>query len=282
MYLSDKDLKFLGEQAAKVRKKIIEMLLEAGSGHSACSLGMADIFTALYFHILEHDPKNPYWPERDRLVVSNGHVDPAQYAAMAYAGYFPLKEIKTLRKINSRLQGQPHRCSLPGIEVSSGPLGLGLGQAAGMALAARLDRKKYRIYCLMSDAEQQEGGTWEAAMFIGKNKLTNLTAIMDRNGIQISGYTEDIMPLEPLREKYEAFGWHVLEIDGHNFEQIIDAVNESKAVHYKPTLIIAHTIPGKGVGFMEGDSTWHGKSPNKTEAERALAELRTLKGKIRS
>ncbi|OGY56616.1 MAG: transketolase, partial [Candidatus Colwellbacteria bacterium RBG_13_48_8] len=240
MYLSDKDLKFLGEQAAKVRKKIIEMLLEAGSGHSAGSLGMADIFTALYFHILEHDPKNPYWPERDRLVVSNGHVVPAQYAAMAYAGYFPLKELKTLRKINSRLQGQPHRCSLPGIEVSSGPLGLGLGQAAGMALAARLDRKKYRIYCLMSDAEQQEGGTWEAAMFIGKNKLTNLTAIMDRNGIQISGYTEDIMPLEPLREKYEAFGWHVLEIDGHNFEQIIDAVNESKAVHYKPTLIIAH------------------------------------------
>jgi len=282
MYLNDKERKILEDQANKIRKKIIETLESAGSGHSAGPLGMADIFTALYFRILNHNPKDPDWVDRDRVVLSNGHIVPVQYAAMAYAGYFPISELKTLRQISSRLQGHPHRGSLPGIEVTGGPLGNGLGQAAGMALAARMDKKKHRIYCLLSDGEHQEGATWEAAMFIGKEKLSNLTGFIDRNNIQIDGYTENVMPLEPLKEKYEAFGWHVLEIDGHNFEQIISAVSEAKAIAYQPTMIIAHTIPGKGVSFMEGKYEWHGKPPTKEQAQKALAELRTLGGKIKS
>jgi transketolase len=282
MALTEKKIKFLEEQANKIRQTIIETLVEAGSGHSAGPLGMADVFTAFYFHILNHDPKNPDWPERDRLILSNGHICPVRYVAMAYAGYFPLQELKTLRKINSRLQGHPHRTSLPGVETTSGPLGSGLSQAAGVALAAKLDNKKFRVYCFMSDGEQDAGNIWEAAMFIGKYRLNNLTALIDRNNIQIDGYTENVMPLEPLKEKYESFGWHVLEIDGHNFEQIIDAVNEAKAIFEQPTVIIAHTIPGKGVSFMERDYLWHGKPPTKEEGERALKELRTLGGKIES
>jgi transketolase len=282
MYLDEKERRFLKETANKIRKKIIDIVEDAGSGHIAGPMGMADVFTALYFHILKFDPKNPCWEDRDRLVLSNGHIAPVQYTTMAYAGYFPVKELKTLRKLHSRLQGHPHREVLLGIEVSSGPLGEGLAQAAGMALAARLDNKKHRIYCVMSDGEQQEGSVWEAAMFIGKNKLANVTAIMDRNSIQTDGYTENVMPLEPLREKYEAFGWHVLDIDGHNFEQIVDAVNEARAINYQPTLIIAHTIPGKGVSFMEGDYKWHSKSPNREEERKALIELRTMQGKIKS
>ncbi|PIR98210.1 MAG: transketolase [Candidatus Colwellbacteria bacterium CG10_big_fil_rev_8_21_14_0_10_42_22] len=282
MYLSEKEQEFLEKTANKIRRKIVEALEDAGSGHSAGSLGMADVFTALYFHVLKHDPKKPNWENRDRLILSNGHIVPVQYVAMAYAGYFPLKELKSLRKIHSRLQGHPHRETLPGIDATSGPLGAGLSQAAGMALAARLDGKKHRIYCLMSDGEQQEGLIWEAAMFIGKNKLSNITAIIDRNNIQIDGLTEDVMPLEPLREKYEAFGWNVIDIDGHNMEEIIDATNEAKAISYQPTLIIAHTIPGKGVSFMEYDFNWHGKVPNGQEKERAIKELRSIKGKIRS
>lgn len=280
--LHEKRAKELEEIANLIRQTIIETLLEAGSGHSAGPLGMADIFTAFYFHILKHDSKNPSWEERDRLLLSNGHICPVRYVTMAYAGYFPKEELKTLRKINSRLQGHPHRTSLPGVETTSGPLGSGLGQAVGAALAAKLDNKKYRIYCFMSDGEQDAGNTWEAAMFAGKNKLNNLTALIDRNNIQIDGFTEYIMPLEPLKEKYESFGWHVLEIDGHNFEEIGDAVNEAKAIYEKPTVIIAHTIPGKGVSFMERDYRWHGKPPNKEEADMALAELRTLGGKIKS
>lgn len=278
--LTDEKVKFLKETANKIRESIIEMLVEAGSGHSAGPLGMADVFTAFYFHILKHDPKNPDWKERDRLVLSNGHICPVRYAAMAHVGYFPTEELKTLRKINSRLQGHPHRGSMPGLETTSGPLGSGLSQAIGMALAAILDRKKYRIYAFLSDGEHDEGNTWEAIMFAGKNKLNNLTAVIDRNNIQIDGFTENIMPLEPLREKYESFGWHVLEINGHSFEQIVDAVNEAKVIHEKPTVIIAHTIPGKGVGFMENDYLWHGKPPDKEEARKALRELRTLGGKI--
>jgi len=243
---------------------------------------MADIFTAFYFHILNHNPKKPNWEERDRLILSNGHICPVRYVTMAYAGYFPLSELKTLRKIDSRLQGHPHRTSLPGLETTSGPLGSGLGQSVGVALAGKMDNKKYQVYCLMSDGEQDAGNTWEAAMFAGKNKLNNLTALIDRNNIQIDGYTENIMPLEPLKDKYESFGWHVLEIDGHNFEQIVDAVNVAKAVYEKPTLIIAHTIPGKGVSFMEKDYLWHGKPPTREEANVALKELRTLGGKIQS
>jgi transketolase len=280
--LHDKKIKLLEEIANRIREKIIETLVEAGSGHSAGPLGMADVFTAFYFHILKHNPKNPNWAERDILILSNGHICPVQYATLAYAGYFPLEELMTLRKLGSRLQGHPHRGSLPGVETTSGPLGSGLSQACGVAFAHRIDGTKNRVYCLMSDGEQDEGNTWEAAMFAGKYKLSNLTAVMDRNNIQIDGFTENIMPLEPINEKYESFGWHVLEVDGHNMEQIVDAVNVAKAIYEKPTLIIAHTIPGKGVSFMEKDYLWHGKPPTKEEAKIALQELRTLGGKIRS
>ncbi len=282
MHLTDDQIKFLEEKANKIRQDIIEMLVEAKSGHSAGPLGMADIFTALYFNILNHDPKNPSWEERDRLVLSNGHICPVLYSAMAEAGYFPVEELKTLRKYGSRLQGHPHRTKLPGIETSSGPLGEGLSQACGMAYAARMDGKKWRVYCLMGDGEQDEGQIWEAMMFAGKNKLHNLTAIIDRNNIQIDGFTEDVMPIEPLKDKYEAFGWHVIEVNGHNFEEFIDAVDQAKAIFEKPTLIIAHTIPGKGVDFMEFKYEWHGKPPKPDEAKVALAELRTLGGKITS
>lgn len=282
--LHDKKLQLLEEMANRIREDVVKMLVEAGSGHSAGSLGMADIFTAFYFHILNHDPKNPGWPERDRLVLSNGHICPVLYAALAHAGYFPLEELMTLRKINSRLQGHPHRNSLPGIETTSGPLGSGLSQAIGMALAARLDGKKSRIYCLTSDGEHQEGNYWEAVMFAGKqkSKLNNLTAIIDRNNIQIDGFTEDVMPLEPLREKYESFGWHAIDVNGHDILEFVAAANEAGAIYEKPTVIIAHTIPGKGVSFMENRFEWHGKPPNPEEAKKALAELRTLEGQIKS
>lgn len=282
MELHDKNIKFLEETANSIRQDIIKMLVRAGSGHSAGPLGMADVFAAFYFHILNHDPQRPDWPERDRLVLSNGHICPVLYATLARAGYFPLEELKTLRQINTRLQGHPHRGTLPGVETTSGPLGSGLSQAIGMALAARMDGKRNRIYCLLSDGEQQEGNNWEAVMFAGKQKLSNLTAVMDRNNIQIDGFTENVMPLEPLKAKYEAFNWHVLEIDGHNLESIVAAVAEARAIHEKPTLIIAHTIPGRGVSFMENDYVWHGKPPKPEEAKKALKELRTLGGKIRS
>lgn len=280
--LSTHELEKLEEKANLIRQDIIKMLVEAGSGHSAGPLGMTDIFTAFYFHILNHDPKKPDWAERDRLILSNGHICPVRYATMAHAGYFPISELKTLRKLGSRLQGHPHRTALPGIETTSGPLGSGLSQATGLALAGKMDNAKWRVICLMSDGEQDEGNTWEAAMLVGKYKLHNLTALIDRNNIQIDGFTENIMPLENLKAKYEAFNWHVLEIDGHNTLEIIDAFDQAKAIFEKPTVIIAHTIPGKGVGFMENKYEWHGKPPNKEEAKKALAELRTLQGKIRS
>ncbi len=281
--LTEEKLVYLELLANKIRKKIIEVLLEAGSGHVAGSLSMTDILTALYFHILNHNPKAPDWVKRDRVVLSNGHICPALYVTLAYAGYFPLEELKTLRKINSRLQGHPHRISLPGIETSSGPLGSGLSQAIGLALAAKLDHQKHWVYCLTSDGEHQEGNHWEAVMFAGKQKfnLNNLIVIVDRNNIQIDGYTEEVMPLEPLKEKYEAFNWHVIEIDGHNILDFVAAVSEAKAIFEKPSVIIAHTIAGKGVSFMEYDYHWHGKSPNKEQAKAALKELRTLGRKIK-
>jgi transketolase len=265
-----------------VRQDIIEMLVEAGSGHSAGPLGMSDVFTALYFNILSHDPKNPEWEERDRLFLSCGHITPVRYAVMAEAGYFPKEELKTLRKLGTRLQGHPEREKLPGVESTSGPLGSGLAQAAGYAYASRMDKKKFRTYCICSDGEHGEGNHWEAVMFAGKYNLGNLTLIVDRNNIQIDGPTEDVMPLEPFADKYKAFNWSVLEIDGHNMGSIIDACNESKTNSYNPTVIIAKTIPGKGVDFMEYDFNWHGKPPNKEEAKKALDELRTLGGKIKS
>jgi transketolase len=280
--LHEKKLKFLEEKANEIREDLIHTLVAAGSGHSAGPLGMADIFTAFYFHILKHDPKRPDMADRDRLVLSNGHICPIQYVALAHAGYFPVAELMTLRKLGTRLQGHPHRGTLPGVETTSGPLGSGLSQAIGMALAARIDKKKHHVYALLSDGEHDAGNTWEAIMFAGKNRLANLTAVIDRNNIQIDGYTEDIMPLEPLREKYESFNWHVLDVDGHNVGAFVAAVNEAKAVYEKPTVIIAHTIPGKGVSFMEGDYSWHGKPPNAEEAKRALTELRTLHGRIKS
>jgi len=269
-------------KANDIREDIIQMLLEAKSGHSAGPLGMADVFTALYFHILNHDPENPKWAGRDRLVLSCGHICPVLYASLAESGYFPKKELMTLRKLGTRLLGHPHNLALPGIENSSGPLGQGLSQAIGMALSARMSGNSHRIYCISSDGEHNEGQIWEALMFAGKNKLNNLTVILDRNNIQIDGYTEDVMPLEPLRAKYEAFNWHVIEIDGNNIQQIIDACMEAKAIYEKPTIIIAHTIPGKGVSFMEYKFEWHGTPPNKEQAAKALQDLRTLRGAIKS
>ncbi len=280
--LHDKKLKFLEEKANHIRQSIIEMLLTAGSGHSAGPLGMADIFTAMYFHVLKHNPQKSDWADRDRLVLSNGHICPVLYATLAHAGYFPLQELGTLRKLGTRLQGHPHRGVLPGLETTSGPLGSGLSQAIGMALSARLDNKRHRIYCLMSDGEHDAGNIWEAVMCAGKYRLNNVTGIIDRNNIQIDGVTEEVMPLESLRGKYESFNWHVIEVDGHNIAQFVAAINEAKAIYEKPTVIIAHTIPGKGVSFMEGDYRWHGKPPNKEEAKKALHELRTLQGRIKS
>jgi transketolase len=279
-YLTEDSETRLIAQARAVRETIIQMLVAAGSGHTAGPLGMADIFTAFYFHILNHNPKDPHWVERDRLILSNGHIVPVRYAAMAHAGYFPIEECLTLRKFKSRLQGHPEREVLPGVETTSGPLGSGLSQAAGIAYAARMDGKKFHTYCLMSDGEQQCGNIWEAAMFAGRNRLANLTAVIDRNNIQINGMTEDVMPLEPLRDKYESFGWHTLEINGHNMEEIVDAVETAKAVTEKPTVIIARTIPGKGVPEIEYDFRWHGKPPTKAEAEQFLIALRSLGGQV--
>jgi transketolase len=282
-YLTEEKEKFLIAKAEAVRETIIQMLISAGSGHTAGPLDMADIFTAFYFHILNHDPKNPEWAERDRLILSNGHIVPVRYAAMAHAGYFPIEECLTLRKFGSRLQGHPERERLPGVETTSGPLGLGLSQAAGIAYAAKMDGKKFRTYCCMSDGEQESGIVWEAAMFAGKNKLQNLTAIIDRNNIQINGMTEAVMPLEPLRDKYEAFNWHVLEINGHNMEEILDAVETAKTIYERPTLIIAHTIAGKGIPEIEHDFKYHGYAPGGIkEEEKFLAELRTLNGQVDS
>ena len=283
--LTKEKIKELEEKANTIRESIIEMLLAAGSGHTAGALGMADIFTVLYFHTLKHDPKNPKWLERDRLVLSNGHICPVLYATMAHAGYFPVSELKTLRKFGSRLQGHPEREFLPMLETSSGPLGEGLSQAVGMAIADRMDNgasSQKRIYCLTSDGEHDEGNTWEAVMLAGKEKLHNLVAVMDRNNIQIDGFTENIMPLDPVADKYRAFNWHVIEIDGHNMEAIVDTFEQARAIFEKPTMIIAHTIPGKGVKEFENKFEWHGKPPNKKEAEMALKELRTLGGKIKS
>ena len=280
MSVTDIDIQELETKAEQIREIIVNMLVSAGSGHTAGPLGMSDIFSALYFHILNHNPKDPDWEGRDRLILSNGHIVPVRYASMALAGYFPVEETLTLRKFGTRLQGHPERLKLPGMETTSGPLGEGLPQAGGMAYALRMDGKKERIYVVMGDGEQDEGIIWESVMWIAKNKLSNLTAIIDRNNIQIDGMTEDIMPLDSLKAKYEAFNWHVIEIDGHNILEFIDAVEEAKAIHEKPTLILAHTIPGKGVPEIEFDYHWHGKPPNKEEGKAFLTALRTYSGKV--
>jgi len=272
----------LQQKANDIREDIIRMLEAAGSGHSAGPLGLADIFSALYFNIMNFDPKNPEWEDRDVFFLSNGHTIPVQYAAMAEAGFFDKEELLTLRKLGSRLQGHPERERLPGLENTSGPLGSGLSQAAGYAYSLQyLDNSKHRfVYVVMGDGELDEGNVWEAAMFAGKYKLSQLIAVIDRNNIQIDGSTEDIMPLEDLRGKWESFGWHVLEIDGHNIESVIDAASMARAITNRPSVIIAHTIPGKGVDFMEYDYKWHGVAPNSEQAKAALTKLRTLDGKI--
>lgn len=273
----------LDKMAVTIREDIIRMLEHAGSGHSAGPLGLADIFTALYFNVLKHDPTNPQWADRDMLVLSNGHTVPVRYATMARAGYFPVEELLTLRRLGSRLQGHPERTRLPGMENTSGPLGSGLSQAAGMAYVLKnIDQQNHRwVYAVMGDGELNEGNIWEAAMFAGKYKLHNLIGIIDRNNIQIDGNTEDVMPLEDLRGKWESFGWHVQEIDGNNIESVIDACSMARAIIEKPSVIIAHTIPGKGVPFMEYDYHWHGAPPNSEQAKEALKRLRSLEGKIK-
>lgn len=276
-------LEQLEVKANDIRQDIIKMLEHAGSGHSAGPLGLADIFTALYFDVLRHDPKKPGWNQRDILLLSNGHCVPVRYATMAHASYFDRKELMTLRQFGSRLQGHPERTKLPGMENTSGPLGSGLSQACGMALGMRMNKDHHRwVYVVMGDGELDEGNIWEAAMLASKYKLNNVIGIIDRNNIQIDGPTETVMPLEDLKDKWEAFGWHVIEIDGNNMEAIIDACAMGRAVVEKPVMIIAHTIPGKGVDFMEYDFHWHGAPPNHEQAVEALKELRTLRGKIRS
>lgn len=276
MILTDEKLKYLESKAKEIRRSIISMLMEARSGHTAGALGMADIFTALYFGLLNHDVKKPDWSERDRVILSNGHICPVLYATLAEVGYLEKKELSTLRKYGSRLQGHPHREFLPLVETSSGPLGEGLSQAVGMVLAERLDnpRSQKFFYCLLSDGELQEGSTWEAAMLAGKVKPHNLIAIIDRNNIQIDGHTEDVMPLEPLADKWRAFGWQVIEIDGHSFPEIFDAVGMAKSVFNRPSVIIAHTTPGKGVLEFENKFEWHGKPPNEEEGQKALEEIK--------
>jgi len=257
-----------------IREDLIKMLTAAGSGHPAGSLGLTDIFVALYFNILKHDHKNPNWDKRDRLILSNGHVCPVRYAAMANAGYFPKTELVTLRKLGSRLQGHPSRLDLPGLELSSASLGQGLSVAVGMALAAKLDKKDHYVFCVSSDGEHDEGSTWEAINAAHKYKLNKLINIIDRNNIQISGFTHDIWPMEPLKNKYESFGWKVIEINGHDFKQIISAVQKAKGSKDQPICIIAYIIPGKGVSFMENQFSWHGKTPKPEEAEKALLEIK--------
>jgi len=284
-HLNDEKVKELELKANDIRQSIIEMLLKAGSGHTAGPLGMADIFAYLYFEGLKHDPKNPEWDERDHLILSNGHICPVLYASMAHSGYFPMEFLDKLRKFGSPLQGHPHREFLPSLETSSGPLGSGLSQAVGMALADRIDHGKSSdkfFYCLTGDGELDEGQNWEALMLAGKEQLHNIVVIVDRNNIQIDGFTEDVMPLDSLSDKFESFGFHVIDIDGHSFESIHDGIGEAKAVFEKPSVLIAHTIPGKGVKEFMRKAEWHGKPPKGDEGKMALDELRTLRGKIQS
>jgi transketolase len=292
MSLTDRKVQELEVKANEIRQDIIKTLLNAGSGHSAGPLGMADVFTALYFSgALNYDSKDPWKDDRDRVILSNGHICPVWYCALAHAGFFPLKELATFRKFGTRLQGHPHYRELPGVENTGGPLGQGMSQAIGQALAIRTDvsagnlpkgERMPWVYALLSDAELQEGQNWEAIMFAGKNNLHNLTAIIDRNNIQIDGYTEDIMPLEPLADKFKAFNWSVIEVDGHNIREIVDSLYKAMTIFENPTVIIAHTIPGKGVDFMDWDFAWHGKPPNQDQAKEALRQLRTLGGKIKA
>lgn len=283
MDISDSDVKALALKANDIRVSIIEMLLLAGSGHTAGPLGITDVFTAVYFKALKHNPFKPDWEDRDRVVLSNGHICPVLYATLAHSGYFKLEVLKTLRKFGSQLQGHPHREFLKSVETSSGPLGSGLSQAVGMAIAERIDygvQSPKTFYCFMGDGELDCGEVWEAAMLGGKEKLHNIIVIVDRNNIQIDGYTEDVMPLEPLKDKWESFNWHVQEVDGHDFREILSAIERAKAILEKPSVIIARTIASKGVPQFERKFEWHGKAPNEEEAKLALEELKKAREEI--
>ena len=265
--LSDDEIKKIEDKALEIRRSVIKMLFKAGSGHLGGSLGTADIFATFYFNILKHDPERPLWENRDRLILSNGHVVPARYAAMDLAGYFSIEESKELREFSSVMQGHPERIRMPALETTSGPLGLGLGQAAGIAKAAVMDDKEndFHVFCMLSDGEQDAGNTWEAAMFASANKLSNLTVLIDRNSIQISDHTYNVMPLEPLKDKYEAFGWQTIEINGNNAREIAEAAEEARSALVKPVVIIAHTTAGKGIPWIENDYRWHGGVPESHE-----------------
>ena len=275
-------IKELYLKSNELRQDVIRMLDSAKSGHTAGPLGMADIFAALYFNILNHDPKQPNWGKRDLFYLSNGHICPIWYAALAHAGYFPRSELLTFRKINSRLQGHPHRGELPGVENSGGPLSQGISIAVGAAIAAKMDKLSRTIYVGMSDGECEEGQTWEAFMMAGNRKLDNLIAVQDRNNIQIDGFTSDIMSIEPFEQKMQSFNWNTIVIDGNNMAEVLKAFGEAKRTKGRPTMIIAKTIPGKGVSFMENDYKWHGKPPKHEEAEKALKELEAEKERIRT
>lgn len=274
------DPKALLLKANSIRQDIIRMLTESRSGHPAGSLGMADVLAALYFGVMKHDPKNPKSPDRDRLVLSNAHICPVLYATLAEAGYYPKEKLLSLRKLGSPLQGHPHLGALPGIETSGGPLGQGISQALGMAIVSKREKKTSRVFALLGDGELNEGQVWEALMLAGKFKLDNMVAIIDRNNIQIDGTTDDVLPLEPLADKCRSFGWHTVEIDGNDIQAIVHACEEAKHAIGKPTMIIAKTIPGKGVSFMERKFGWHGKTPNKEEGEKALYELMEERRKL--
>lgn len=281
-HLSDKRIKELEIIANRLRISVVEMVAHAGSGHQGGPLGMADVFAVLYFHALNHDPKRPDWEDRDRLILSNGHTCPIRYAAMAEAGYFPHEELKTLRRLGTRLQGHPERTKLPGSESTSGPLGAGLAQAAGLAYAAKMDRKKWRVFCQTSDGEHESGLHWEAMLFAGKYRLDNLVCIVDRNNIQIDGRTEDIMPLEPLRQKYEAFNWHVIDCDGNSVTAVVAALEATKSLFDKPICVLTHNVPGKGVSYMENSYVWHSQPFKPGEAEAAVEELKATEATLQA
>jgi transketolase len=272
MPYTDKQIKELEIKAKQIRKTIIEMLCKACSGHPGGSLSATDLVTALYFAVLRHDPRNPKWAERDRFHMSKGHGCPLWYAALAEAGYFPKQELDNLRKLGAMLQGHPDRRT-PGVDVASGSLGQGLSVALGMSLAARLDKKDYRVYCLLGDGENQEGNIWEAAMAAAHYKCDNLCAILDYNGFQIDGKVSEVMNIQPIAAKWSSFGWNTIEIDGHNMKQILEAFQEAMSVKLKPSIIIARTTKGKGVSFMENVCSFHGCAPTKDEADRAMKEL---------
>lgn len=270
---SDEDIDLLQQKANLIRRHVLRMTFAAGSGHPGGSLSCADILSALYFKVMNHRPQYPNWEDRDRFVLSKGHAAPAYYAALAESGYFPVQELITLRKLGGRLQGHPSRNRTPGVEMSTGSLGQGLSVANGMALAAKLDNRSYRVFCLCGDGEMQSGQVWEAAMLGAHYRLDNVTAFLDRNRLQIDGPTEKIMSIEPIAKKWDAFGWNIIEIDGHDVKQIFDACDRAKEVKGRPTMIIAHTIKGKGVSFMENSVPFHGKAPNEDELKRGLMEL---------